>query len=72
LNCSKINERQTLEFRAEFFNVFNHPQFAIQSYPFLNQGPAFSSGQLGIINSTSVAPRLVQLALKYQFDLGSW
>jgi outer membrane receptor protein involved in Fe transport len=67
LKVTRITERQTLQFRAEFFNVFNHPQFAIQSYPFLNQGPAFSSGQLGIINSTSVAPRLVQLALKYQF-----
>ena len=67
LKVTRITERQSLQFRAEFFNVFNHPQFAIQSYPFLNQGPAFSSGQLGIINSTSVAPRLVQLALKYQF-----
>jgi hypothetical protein len=68
----KIGERQNVQFRAEFFNLFNHAQFALPGYTnqsaFANNGPLFTSGaQFGVINQTSVAPRLVQLALKYSF-----
>jgi hypothetical protein len=82
----KIGERQAIQFRAEFFNLFNHAQFAIPGYTtqaaFANNGTLFSSScgntaanpgvctpgtQFGVINQTSVAPRLVQLALKYTF-----
>ena len=68
----KIGERQTVQFRAEFFNIFNHAQFALPGYttqaPFANNGPLFTSGaNLGVISQTSVAPRLIQLALKYSF-----
>jgi len=55
-----IHENGVLQFRAEFFNLFNHPQF---SNPALEQG----SGNFGQITSASVNPRLVQLALKYVF-----
>ena len=69
---TKIGERQSLQFRAEFFNLFNHAQFGIPSYTgssaFVNNGTLFSNGaQYGVINQTSVNPRLVQLALRYQF-----
>jgi hypothetical protein len=49
-----------VEFRAEFFNAFNHPQF---------QGPdtSVTDGTFGQITSTSVNPRLIQFALKYSF-----
>jgi hypothetical protein len=82
----KIGERQALQLRGEFFNLFNHAQFAIPGYTtqaaFANNGTLFSSScgntaanpgvctpgtQFGVINQTSVAPRLVQLALKYTF-----
>jgi hypothetical protein len=55
-----IHENATLQFRAEFFNLFNHSQF---SNPASNVG----AGNFGQITSTSVNPRLMQLALKYIF-----
>ncbi len=55
-----IHEDSTLVFRAEFFNAFNHPQFN-------NPTTATSLPTFGVITSTSVAPRLIQFALKYVF-----
>ncbi|MGA2213567.1 MAG: carboxypeptidase-like regulatory domain-containing protein [Bryobacteraceae bacterium] len=55
-----IHENAVLQFRAEFFNLFNHPQFA---NPAMDAG----SGNFGQITSASVNPRLTQLALKYVF-----
>ena len=57
-----IHENAALQFRAEFFNLFNHPQFAVPVG--LNFG---APGNFGQITSTSVNPRLIQLALKYIF-----
>jgi len=57
-----IHEDASLQFRAEFFNLFNHPQFNIPVG--LNFG---APGNFGQIASTSVNPRLIQLALKYVF-----
>ena len=56
----KIHESYSFQFRSEFFNVFNHPQFAL---------PGLSAAQstFGQITSTSVSPRVIQLALKFLF-----
>jgi hypothetical protein len=54
---TNLNERLTLQFRSEFFNAFNHPQF----------GPpnnALNSGLFGVITSLRVPPREIQFALK--------
>ena len=56
-----IHEDATLQFRTEFFNTFNHPQFNNPSNVNVN------STSFGLINSTSVNPRLIQFALKYSF-----
>jgi len=66
---TKIIEGHTLQFRAEFFNAFNHAQF---TNPNFGQGgvyavPNFAAGNFGQITSTSVNPRIIQLALKYIF-----
>lgn len=50
----------SLQFRAELFNIFNHPQFA-------DPDNNFSSPTFGVITSTSVNPRVGQLALKFSF-----
>ena len=58
----KVREAQTLQFRLETFNTFNHVQFF---------GPAAVSGDVDnplfghVINAQP--PRLIQLALKYSF-----
>jgi len=57
-----IRESATLQFRAEFFNLFNHPQFNNPG------GVNFAVlGNFGQITSTTVNPRLIQFALKYSF-----
>jgi hypothetical protein len=55
---SKLREGTRFEFRAEFFNAFNHPIFG---------GPntSLGGGQFGLVNSQANRPREVQLALKF-------
>ncbi len=53
-------ERMNLEFRTEFFNIFNHPQFAAPN-------TTRASSNFGIVTSTLGNPRLVQFGLKFQF-----
>jgi hypothetical protein len=58
-----------LNFRAEFFNLFNHPQYGspIADINF-NAPPAGTvSSSFGQVNSTVNNPRLIQLALKLNF-----
>jgi hypothetical protein len=56
-----LREDADLEFRTDFFNAFNHPQF---SNPASNAG---SASTFGVITTTSVGPRIIQFALKYVF-----
>jgi len=53
-------EGMGLNFRAEFFNLFNHAQFGMP----VNDLSAFGFGS---VNSTVNNPRLVQFALKLTF-----
>jgi len=55
-----IREDAILAFRMEFYNALNHAQFA-------NPGTALDSATFGVITQQSVAPRLIQFALKYLF-----
>ncbi|HXH48281.1 MAG TPA: carboxypeptidase regulatory-like domain-containing protein [Terriglobia bacterium] len=57
-----FTERYRLEFRAEFYNAFNHPVFS-QPDPFVTDGP----GSAGVITSTVIPQRQVQMALKLHF-----
>jgi hypothetical protein len=61
-----LNENATLVFRSEFFNAFNHPQFA-NPVTSSNQIIDVTSATFGQIQAASVNPRLVQFALKYVF-----
>jgi hypothetical protein len=55
-----LHENGTLQLRAEFFNSLNHPQFS-------NPDTNFTSPTFGVISSTAVNPRVIQLALKFAF-----
>jgi len=59
LKRTAVTEGSHFDFTAQFFNTFNHPQF---SNPSTVVGPGF-----GVISSTAVGPRIIQLGLKYEF-----
>ena len=68
LKNTPISERQTVQFRAEFFNIFNHAQFDNPGgFPASLSQVNVNSAAFGQITSTSVNPRVIQLALKYIF-----
>jgi len=56
---TRITERMSAEFRAEFFNVFNHAQFG-------NPSGNLASGSFGKVTGAR-EPRIGQLALKFYF-----
>jgi len=72
IKTTKITEKSTLQIRAEFFNLVNHPQFAnldpgsgtggtVSSLP-----NVFAAGA-GTAVATSVNPRIIQLGAKFIF-----
>jgi hypothetical protein len=60
----KITERQQIEFRAEMFNLFNHPNFGLPG-----GGSLISVDVPGgaAITNTSIDNRQIEFALKYAF-----
>jgi outer membrane receptor protein involved in Fe transport len=57
-----VSERTRVEFRAEFFNAFNHPNFA-QPDNYIDDGP----GAAGVITSLATPMRQVQFGLRVAF-----
>ena len=70
----KVTERVNFQFRADFFNIFNHPSFDApnNSVSLSNGGnpPTFSTPQnstLGLIQHTIGSPRFIQLSIHLGF-----
>jgi hypothetical protein len=70
---TKIYERLNLQLRAEFFNIFNHPNFALPAGSInpgvapaglISQTPDVAQGNPGLGGG---GPRVVQLAAKFTF-----
>jgi len=69
MNLSKtfpINERFSLQFRAEYFNVFNHPQYAFDA-PDSNTNLQAGGATFGQISTTANQPRVGQLSLRLNY-----
>jgi hypothetical protein len=62
-----FREGMRLDFRAEFFNLLNHPQFGTPSGSVCNACPQLDTAGFGAINATVNNPRLIQVALKLAF-----
>jgi hypothetical protein len=59
----KLGERQSLRFRTDFFNLFNHPSFADPA----STSVSATGGGSAPITSVIGTPRLIQFSLKYSF-----
>ncbi len=55
----RLTESKSLQFRAEFFNIFNHAQFN-------NPDGEFTDGTFGLVISAA-PPRIGQVAIKFLF-----
>jgi hypothetical protein len=62
----RIGERYTVQFRGEFFNLFNHAQFYLPGGPTGMQDIS-STSSFGVISGTVGNPRVVQFALRLDF-----
>jgi hypothetical protein len=58
----RLTERQSLRFSADFFNIWNHANFANPA-----QNDVENSSTFGKITSTAGTPRLIQFSLRYAF-----
>jgi hypothetical protein len=63
LKTTKLSEKVSLQFRAEFFNLFNHPNRIRPNFILENAG-GFGYADLG---ETDATPRRIRLALKLIF-----
>jgi hypothetical protein len=68
-NFNAFQERLKIQFRAEFFNILNHPNFAAPNFLNDSNNSVFDQNgspisNAGVIGSTSTASRQIQLGLK--------
>jgi len=66
----RISENFNVQFRAEMFNILNHPNFAPPTVPdnsdiFLSDGTL--SGGAGLLTRTTIPERQIQFAIKFIF-----
>ncbi len=60
-------EAMKLQFRAEFFNLFNHPQFYMGGIGDTGEQDINTTSSFGVINQQLNNPRLIQFALRLNF-----
>jgi hypothetical protein len=65
LKNTAITERAGLEFRAEFFNIMNHPNFGSPNQTVFSGTTANASA--GLITTLATTPRQIQFGLKLIF-----
>ncbi len=60
-----VSERASLQFRAEFFNILNHPNFGTPNATVFSSGSINASA--GLITALATTPRQIQFGLKLIF-----
>jgi hypothetical protein len=63
---TKITEGTSLQFRAEFYNIWNHAQFNPPGAGSATYNDR-NSVNFGRVTSTSTTPRIIQFAVKFLF-----
>jgi hypothetical protein len=61
---TSLSERLRLQFRAEFFNIFNAANFNTPNLIVFTSGSGIPSSAAGVITSTATTSRQIQFALK--------
>lgn len=56
---TKLNERLSLQFRADLFNLFNHPNFAVPNTGIFNAGSVFTNYQASLSSTAGQITSLV-------------
>jgi hypothetical protein len=70
LKSTRITERANLQFRAEMFNIFNHPNLALPTVAINSSSFGSIASTVDVANGNPLGdggPRLVQFALKLVF-----
>jgi hypothetical protein len=70
VKSTRITERANLHFRSDFFNVFNHPNFALPNVTVNSGGFGAITSTVDVANGNPLGdggPRLIQFALKLTF-----
>jgi hypothetical protein len=62
-----ITEKTNLQFRAEAFNLFNHPNFGNMIVPIFSGSTGARNGSAGRIIDTATTSRQIQFALRLAF-----
>jgi hypothetical protein len=62
-----FHESMNLQFRAEFFNLLNHPQFYMGGIGDTGLQDISTASSFGVINQQLNNPRLIQFALRLNF-----
>lgn len=65
MKMTRLTERFRLQFRSEFFNILNHPNFGVPNQTVFS-GTAFNASA-GLISATATNSRQIQFALKLLF-----
>jgi hypothetical protein len=62
-----LRERMNLEFRSEFFNLFNHPHFFLPGAAGSGQQDINAPLSFGVVSQALNDARVIQFALKLKF-----
>ena len=62
IKSMRLGEKRHLDYRAELFNMFNHPSFAAPT----GDGLVFGRAQFGVITGAEPA-RIIQMSLKLYY-----